>query len=92
LKTTRIAVRVIPNAPRTAVTDQRDGEWVLRVSAPALEGRANREAARYLARRAGVPASAVRLISGERSRHKIFEISGLDGWPGGPAGLLSDDG
>jgi uncharacterized protein (TIGR00251 family) len=87
----KVAVLVIPNAPRTAITGQRGEEWVVRVQAPALEGRANRAAARCLAEHAGVAPSAVRLVSGEKSRHKIFEISGLDRWPARARSLLSSD-
>jgi hypothetical protein len=88
----KLAVRVIPNAPRTAITGKRGGEIVLRVNAPAIDGRANRAAVRHLARMLGVPPSAVRLLSGERSRRKKFEILGVDDDDGRLDGLLSDDG
>jgi uncharacterized protein (TIGR00251 family) len=73
-----LEVRVIPNASRTAITEMRGQEVVVRVNAPAIEGKANRAALRYLARAFGVRSSAVRLVSGEKSRHKKIEIVGLD--------------
>ena len=73
-----LEVRVIPNASRTAITGTRGDEVVLRVSAPAIEGKANRVALRYLSRAFGVRSSAVRLVGGEKSRHKKIEIVGLD--------------
>ena len=88
-----LEVRVIPNASRTAITGtrgdevagvrsykraRRGDEVVLRVSAPAIEGKANRVALRYLSRAFGVRSSAVRLVGGEKSRHKKIEIVGLD--------------
>ena len=73
-----LEVRVIPNASRTAITGTRGDEVVLRVNAPAIEGKANRAALAYLSRAFGVRSSAVRLVGGEKSRHKKIEIVGLD--------------
>jgi uncharacterized protein (TIGR00251 family) len=87
----RLGVRVIPNAPRDAITGRRGDEIVLRVRAPATGGRANKAAARCLAASLGVPVSAVRLIAGERSRHKKFEIVDFKGDAATLGGLLSDD-
>jgi uncharacterized protein (TIGR00251 family) len=49
---------------------------LIRVAAPPVEGRATEEARRALARAAGVPPSRVKLSSGQRSRSKVFLISG----------------
>ncbi len=73
-----LEVRVIPNASRTAITGTRGDEVVLRVNTPAIEGKANRAALGYLSRAFGVRSSAVRLVGGEKSRHKKIEIVGLD--------------
>ena len=74
----KLAVRVIPNARRTEFSGRRDDEIVLRLTAPANEGKANKAAEEFLAKRLGIPRSSVTLVSGEKSRHKIFEIVGLD--------------
>jgi len=74
----RLAVRVIPNARRTEFSGRREGEFVLRLNAPALEGKANKAAVEFIAEYLGVNRARVNLISGEKSRHKIFEIVGLD--------------
>ena len=73
----RLPVRVIPNAPKTAITGMRGDEMILRVNAPASDGKANRAATRFLARIFGVSTSSIQLVSGEKSRHKKFEIVGL---------------
>ena len=70
--------RVIPNASRTAITGMRNEAILLRVNAPAREGKANRAMIAYLSRAFGVSRSAVRLLSGEKGRHKKIEIVGLD--------------
>ena len=73
-----LKVRVIPNAKKTSVGGYRDGELVLRLNAPAIEGKANKAAVDFIAQLFAVSRSAVLLVRGERSRHKIFEIVGLE--------------
>ena len=74
-----LKIRVIPNAKKTQFSGRREEELVLRLNAPALEGKANRAAMDFLADALDVGRSTVVLVSGEKSRHKIFEIVGLDG-------------
>ena len=73
-----LKVRVIPNAKKTGFAGEREGEWILRLSAPPVDGKANKTAIEFLAKSFDVPRSAVRLAAGEKSRHKIFEIVGLN--------------
>jgi len=73
-----LKIRVIPNAKKSEFAGYRDDELVLRLSAPAVEGKANKAAVEFLARFLGVARSAVLLETGERSRHKIFQIVGLE--------------
>jgi uncharacterized protein (TIGR00251 family) len=49
-----------------------------RVSAPALEGRANRAIVRLVAGTLGVPASSVSILSGAMSSQKRVLVAGLD--------------
>jgi len=74
----RLPVRLTPNAPKAAITGFQGGEMVLRVNAHAMDGKANRAAIRLLVRLLGVSASSIHLVSGEKSRHKKFEIVGLE--------------
>ena len=73
----KLKIRVIPNARKTEFSGSRGDEIVLRLNAPAIEGRANAAAVEFLSRFFGVSRSAVVIIGGERSRHKIVEILGL---------------
>ena len=73
-----LKVRVIPNAKKDEVGGFRGGELVLRLNAPAIEGKANRAAVEFVSRFLGVSRAGVRLLRGERSRHKIFQIVGLN--------------
>ena len=73
----KLHVRVIPNARRNEISRREDG-LVLRLNAPAVEGKANKAAVQFLAEYLRLPRSRVTLVAGEKSRHKIFEIVGLD--------------
>ena len=76
--TVRLKVRVIPNAKKSEFSGYRDEELLLRLNAPPVEGKANKAAVEFVSRFFAVPRTAVILVSGEKSRHKIFEILGLD--------------
>jgi hypothetical protein len=71
-------IRVIPNSRKTEFSGYRDDELVLRVNAPAVEGKGNKAVVEFVSDYLGVSRSAVLLIRGERSRHKIFQIVGLN--------------
>ena len=68
-----VTVRVVPRAGRTGVEPGPEGP-VVRVRAAPHDGRATAEAARAVARAVGVPATAVRLVRGGRSRVKTFDV------------------
>jgi uncharacterized protein YggU (UPF0235/DUF167 family) len=53
------------------------GSIVVAVAASPVEGRANEEVRRALARALRVPSSSVRLVTGQRSRSKVFEATGV---------------
>ena len=73
-----LKVRVIPNARKTEFAGYREGELLLRLNAPPVDGKANKAAMDFVSRYFGVSRSAVLLVGGERSRHKMFEIVGLE--------------
>jgi uncharacterized protein (TIGR00251 family) len=77
MSSARIVVRVQAGARRDELV-KRDGVLLVRVSAPALEGRANRAVIRLLAKRLHVPPSTLTIVRGERSRDKVIEVRGLD--------------
>ena len=72
-----LAVRVQPRASRDEVVGEMDGALKVRLQAPAVENRANDALCEYLAALLKTPKSAVRILSGERSRIKRIEIRGV---------------
>jgi uncharacterized protein len=59
-------------------SDKHGEAWKLNVSAPPVDGKANEAIVRFLAKLAGIPAAAVRIVSGFTSSTKIVELDGLD--------------
>ena len=70
-------VRVQPRASKDEIAGIFDGALKIRLQAPALEDRANLALCEFLARLLKTPKSAVRILSGERSRIKRVEIRGV---------------
>lgn len=70
-------VRVTPRARRNALGGMKEGVLAVRLAAPPVEGAANKALIAFLAEAFGVSKSAIRVESGERSRHKRVRISGL---------------
>ncbi|MFS8638416.1 MAG: DUF167 domain-containing protein [Gemmatimonadota bacterium] len=73
----RIPVRAQPRASRSELAGEYDGALKVRLAAPPVEGAANEELVRFLARLLGVPKSAVRVVSGESGRNKMVEVEGV---------------
>lgn len=75
--TCELAVRVQPRASRNEVLGWREGMLAIRLTAPPVEGAANRACRDFLADALGVRKAEVELISGDKSREKRFRITGL---------------
>lgn len=67
-------VRVQPRASRTEVAGEHAGAVKLRIASPPVDGKANEECRRFLARLVGVSASAVEIVTGDSSKDKVIRI------------------
>jgi uncharacterized protein len=72
----RITVRVRPSAGRNQVGGSHDGALVVRVVQATVDGKATAAVHDSLAAAFGVRRADVVLVSGSRSRTKIFDIAG----------------
>ena len=70
-------VRVAPRAARNAVTGERAGALVVRLTAPPVEGAANAALRRFLGKALGAAPSTLRVVRGETSRDKTLQITGV---------------
>ena len=75
--TVSFAVRVQPRASKNEVSGVMDGALKVRLQAPAVEHQANDALCVFLGELLKRPKSAVRILSGERSRAKRVEIFGV---------------
>ena len=57
---------------------EHDGALRVRIAAPPVEGAANEELVRTLARALGVPTRAVEITSGHASKSKVVRVVGAD--------------
>ena len=72
-----LSIRVTPRAGRTAIAGLRDGVLQVKLAAAPVEGAANDALVELLSRQLRIPKRDIRIASGERSRTKRVEISGL---------------
>ena len=67
-----------PGAKRNEIIGLMQDELKIKLATPALEGRANSALIKFLSQLFKVPRSKIVLKSGEKSRHKIIEVSDSD--------------
>jgi uncharacterized protein (TIGR00251 family) len=73
----RIKIRVKPRASRDAIEGWKDGELIVRLTAPPVDGAANSLLAKLLAKKVGIARSRIRIVSGEKGRSKVVEFEDL---------------
>ncbi|MBA7655959.1 hypothetical protein ES703_63871 [subsurface metagenome] len=69
-----LRLKVIPGAERNQIIGLKNQELTVKIKAPAREGKANQELAKFLAKSFGIPRSAVKLVKGGHSRHKVIRF------------------
>ncbi len=74
---TLLRVRINPRSSRSQITGWEDGVLSIKLTAPPVEGAANKAAIEFLADQLGIKKSQITLVSGHTSRQKTFEIDGL---------------
>ena len=70
----RILVQVKTNSKIESVEKIGNAEFLVRVRTPPIEGKANEKVRKLLAEYLKVSKSSVELISGQKSKKKIFEV------------------
>lgn len=74
----RLTLKVRAGARKTEFAGTHGNAWKLHVAAPPVDGKANEAIMRFLAKLSGVPAAAVRIVSGFTGATKIVEVEGID--------------
>ncbi len=73
-----LRVRVVPNAKRTEIDGEFGSQLKIRLHAPPVDGKANKELTSFLAKLLGLKKSGVTIIAGDKSRDKVVAISGVN--------------
>jgi uncharacterized protein (TIGR00251 family) len=71
------SVRVVPRASRSEIAGEHSGALRVRIAAPPVDGAANEELIKTLARVLKTPRSAVEIVSGAQSKMKQVRVRGV---------------
>lgn len=71
----KITVTVKTKSKFEAVEKQEDGSYVVRVNVPPVDGKANERVIELLAQFLDKPKSSIQLVSGMKSKNKVFLVS-----------------
>lgn len=72
-----LAIKAIPNAPRSEVVGWLGDALKVKVHAPPVEGRATEALCAFLADELDLPRRAITVLRGDTSRQKVLRIDGM---------------
>ena len=70
-------VRVLSNSLKSEIVGEHDGALKIKIKAPPIDGAANAELIKTLAKFFDVPKSAVEILKGQTSKTKQIKIFGI---------------
>jgi len=76
-KSNCLPLRVTPNASRSEITGFTSGVLQVKICAPPVKGKANRELIAFLSRALGVKRSSLTIVKGRASRSKVIKVEGM---------------
>ena len=76
-KAVTIKVKLLPRSSRNLVVGKEEGLYKIKVTAPPVDGKANKALVRLLAKKLSIPAKKIGILSGHTSRLKTIQIQGL---------------
>ena len=76
-QSTRLPLKVTPNAGRNEITGFSDGVLHVKIATPPVKGKANREIIDFLGKVLGVSRSSIGIVKGATSRNKVIAVEGM---------------
>lgn len=70
----KVSVLVKPNSKKEGVEVVSETEFVVRVNAPPIDGRANERVIELMAKHLGLPKSRFEIVSGQRGKRKTLAV------------------
>jgi uncharacterized protein len=74
----QIEVRLRPRGSKEELIGLRDGVLLAKVTAPPVDGKANKALCKLIAKQVGVAPSRVSVVRGAKSREKVVRVEGID--------------
>jgi uncharacterized protein (TIGR00251 family) len=71
-----VRIKVNPRSSRDEITDLQSDRVRVKLTAPPVEGEANRALIQFVARSVRVPRRDIEIVSGQKSRKKTVRIRG----------------
>ena len=72
-----LSITVQPRASKTGLAGLQEGRLKIRIAAPPVDGEANGELIRFLARLFALPKTAVSILQGQRGKQKRVRLAGV---------------
>ena len=76
-KPVKIAVMGHPGAKRNEVLRFEEGVWHLKIAAPPVEGKANKELIEFLSEMLGISKSKITIAKGATGHRKLIALEGM---------------
>ena len=73
-----LACRIAPSSSKNAITEVTKEFVRIKVTAPPVEGRANKELADFLAKFFRLPKSRIKIVKGASGKNKRVVLEGMD--------------
>ena len=70
-------IMVQPRSSKSELAGMQQGRLKIRIAAPPVDGEANDELVRFLARLFGMPKSSVSILQGQRGKQKRVQLAGM---------------
>lgn len=71
------SIRVVPRASRNQIVGEHSGALKIHLTSPPIDGAANAELVKLLAKQFGVAKSDIEIVAGETSKSKRIKIANL---------------
>lgn len=73
----QVKLFIQPNASKSEIIGVHDGRLKVKICSPPVDNAANKECIKFLSRFFRLSKSGVKMIKGEKSRQKLFQLSGI---------------
>lgn len=73
-----LSVYVLPRSSRSEIVGMHGNALKIKLKAPPVDGRANEELIRFLAKKLKIPKSNIKILKGQNQKNKIVSIAGCN--------------